>query len=69
LTAPLAGAADKDPRGIGDGGAVVGAELYAQGALTKPSQVDEAMRRIKLEAERMSGLVDDMLRLARPALA
>jgi two-component system OmpR family sensor kinase len=41
------------------------AELYAQGALTKRSQVDEAMRRIKLEAERMSGLVDDMLRLAR----
>jgi two-component system, OmpR family, sensor kinase len=41
------------------------AELYAQGALTKRSQVDEAMRRIMLEAERMSRLVDDMLRLAR----
>jgi two-component system, OmpR family, sensor kinase len=41
------------------------AELYTQGALTERSQVDEAMRRIKLEAERMSGLVDDMLRLAR----
>jgi two-component system, OmpR family, sensor kinase len=27
--------------------------------------VDEAMRRITLEAKRMSGLVDDMLRLAR----
>ena len=31
------------------------AELYAQGALSKRSQVDEAMRRIKLEAERMAG--------------
>ena len=41
------------------------AELYQQGALTERSQVDEAMRRIMLEAERMSGLVDDMLRLAR----
>jgi two-component system, OmpR family, sensor kinase len=41
------------------------AELYQQGALTERSQVDEAMRRIMLEAERMSSLVDDMLRLAR----
>jgi two-component system, OmpR family, sensor kinase len=41
------------------------AELYRQGVLTERSQVDEAMRRIMLEAERMSGLVDDMLRLAR----
>jgi two-component system OmpR family sensor kinase len=41
------------------------AELYEQGALTERPQVDEAMRRIMLEAERMSGLVDDMLRLAR----
>jgi two-component system OmpR family sensor kinase len=41
------------------------AELYQQGALTKRSQVDEAMRRISLEAQRMSRLVDDMLRLAR----
>ncbi len=41
------------------------AELYRQGALTERSQVDEAMRRIMLEAERMSSLVDDMLRLAR----
>jgi two-component system, OmpR family, sensor kinase len=41
------------------------AELYQQGALNKRSQVDEAMRRIMLEAERMSWLVDDMLRLAR----
>ena len=41
------------------------AELYQQGALTKRSQVDEAMRRIMLEAQRMGRLVDDMLRLAR----
>jgi two-component system, OmpR family, sensor kinase len=41
------------------------AELYQQGALTERSHVEEAMRRILLEAERMSGLVDDMLRLAR----
>ena len=41
------------------------AELYQQGALTKRSQLDEAIRRIMLETERMSGLVDDMLRLAR----
>jgi two-component system, OmpR family, sensor kinase len=41
------------------------AELYQQGALPERRQVDEAMRRIVLEAQRMSGLVDDMLRLAR----
>ena len=41
------------------------AELYQQGALPRREQVDEAMRRITLEAQRMSGLVDDMLRLAR----
>ena len=41
------------------------AELYQQGALTERSHVEEAMRRIMLEAERMSWLVDDMLRLAR----
>jgi two-component system, OmpR family, sensor kinase len=41
------------------------AELYQQGALVEQSQVDEAMRRITLEAQRMSRLVDDMLRLAR----
>ena len=41
------------------------AELQQQGALTEPAQVDEVMRRIALEARRMSGLVDDMLRLAR----
>jgi two-component system, OmpR family, sensor kinase len=41
------------------------AELYEQGVLAERSQVDEAMRRIRLEAERMSRLVDDMLGLAR----
>jgi two-component system OmpR family sensor kinase len=41
------------------------AELYQQGALPQRPQVDEAMRRIGLEAQRMSRLVDDMLRLAR----
>jgi two-component system, OmpR family, sensor kinase len=41
------------------------AELYQQGALALGPQVDEAMRRIALEAQRMGRLVDDMLRLAR----
>jgi two-component system OmpR family sensor kinase len=41
------------------------AELYQQGALPARPQVDEAMRRIGLEARRMSALVDSMLRLAR----
>jgi two-component system, OmpR family, sensor kinase len=41
------------------------AELYQQGALPSHEDVDVAMHRIALEARRMSGLVDDMLRLAR----
>ena len=41
------------------------AELYQQGGLTSPDQVDEVMRRITVETRRMSQLVDDMLRLAR----
>ncbi len=41
------------------------AELYQQGALRDRGQVDEAMRRIAAEAQRMGTLVDDMLRLAR----
>jgi len=41
------------------------AELYQQGVLRERSEIDEAMRRITLEAKRMSKLVDDMLRLAR----
>ena len=41
------------------------AELYQQGALTEREQVDEMMDGIALEARRMSGLVNDMLRLAR----
>ena len=41
------------------------AELYQQGALPEREQVDEVMEGIALEARRMSGLVNDMLRLAR----
>jgi two-component system OmpR family sensor kinase len=41
------------------------AELYQQGALPHRPQVDQAMDRIAAEAQRMSALVDDMLRLAR----
>jgi two-component system, OmpR family, sensor kinase len=41
------------------------AELYQQGALPERTQVDEVMRRITLETQRMSTLVDDMLHLAR----
>jgi two-component system, OmpR family, sensor kinase len=41
------------------------AELYRQGALRDQDRLDRAMRHIELEARRMSGLVDDMLRLAR----
>ena len=41
------------------------AELYQQGVLRQRPQVDEAMRRIAAEAQRMCRLVDDMLRLAR----
>jgi two-component system, OmpR family, sensor kinase len=41
------------------------AELYQQGALGSPDQVDEVMCRITLETRRMGRLVDDMLRLAR----
>ena len=41
------------------------AELYQQGALSERGELDEVMRRIGLEARRMSALVDDMLRLAR----
>jgi two-component system, OmpR family, sensor kinase len=45
------------------------AELYRQGALSSPDQVDEVMRRITLETRRMGRLVDDMLRLARLGLS
>ncbi len=41
------------------------AELYQQGALSSPGQLDEVMNRIVLETRRMGRLVDDMLRLAR----
>ena len=41
------------------------AQLYQQGALQDPGEVDEVMDRIVLETRRMGRLVDDMLRLAR----
>jgi len=41
------------------------AELYRQGALTKKSEVKEAMGRIESEAIRMSLLVESLLTLAR----
>jgi two-component system, OmpR family, sensor kinase len=41
------------------------AELYQQGALSSPDEVDEVMDRIVLETRRMGRLVEDMLRLAR----
>jgi two-component system OmpR family sensor kinase len=41
------------------------AQLYQQGALQDPDEVDEVMDRIVLETRRMGRLVDDMLRLAR----
>jgi two-component system OmpR family sensor kinase len=41
------------------------AELYQQGVLKYREQVDEAMHRITAEAQRMSTLLDGMLRLAR----
>lgn len=41
------------------------AELYRMGALTKKSDVAQAMERIEKEAERMTSLVTDLLELAR----
>ena len=41
------------------------AQLYQQGAVQDPDEVDEVMDRIVLEPRRMGRLVDDMLRLAR----
>lgn len=41
------------------------AELWRQGALTDPAQLDEAMRRMEAEASRMGVLVEDLLLLAR----
>ena len=38
--------------------------LHRQGGLTEPGQVDDAMRRIGSEAERMAALVEDLLTLA-----
>lgn len=41
------------------------AELYRQGAVTKPEDVTGTMRRIEDESIRMGGLVDDLLLLTR----
>ena len=41
------------------------AELYRTGALDRPPELDEAMRRTEQEALRMGALVDDLLHLAR----
>jgi len=41
------------------------AELYQQGVVSGGPELDEVMRRITLESQRMSRLVDDMFRLAR----
>ena len=41
------------------------AELYRQGAVRDPEAVGGAMERIEAESERMSGLVEDLLMLAR----
>lgn len=41
------------------------AELYRQGAVSRPEDVSSAMGRIEGEAARMGGLVDDLLTLAR----
>jgi two-component system OmpR family sensor kinase len=41
------------------------AELYRQGAVRKPEEIASAFGRIESEASRMSGLVEDLLVLAR----
>jgi two-component system OmpR family sensor kinase len=41
------------------------AELYRQGAVSDPQSVGSAMERIEAESDRMSGLVEDLLTLAR----
>jgi two-component system OmpR family sensor kinase len=41
------------------------AELYRMGASRSPDQVERSMGRIEAESERMGGLVDDLLTLAR----
>ncbi|HEX4753905.1 MAG TPA: HAMP domain-containing sensor histidine kinase [Solirubrobacterales bacterium] len=40
-------------------------ELYRLGAAREPAEVERAMSRIESESERMGGLVDDLLTLAR----
>lgn len=40
-------------------------DLYAQGGFREPGQLDDAVRRMQSEAERMTGLVESLLELAR----
>ena len=40
-------------------------EVYADGGFRKPGQLDDAVRRMRAESDRMARLVDDLLRLAR----
>lgn len=40
-------------------------QLWRAGGLPKPAALDDAMRRIELESERMAALVEDLLLLAR----
>ncbi|MCP3990057.1 MAG: HAMP domain-containing histidine kinase [Actinomycetia bacterium] len=40
-------------------------EVYAAGGFREPGQLDDAVRRMRSESDRMGGLVDDLLRLAR----
>jgi two-component system, OmpR family, sensor kinase len=40
-------------------------ELYQRGGLTEPARLDDAMRRVTGEAERMGALVDDLLLLSK----
>jgi two-component system, OmpR family, sensor kinase len=41
------------------------AEVFRSGAASEPDEVERAMRRIEQESERMGGLVNDLLTLAR----
>jgi two-component system OmpR family sensor kinase len=41
------------------------ADLYQRGGLTEPARLDDAMRRVTGEAERMGALVDDLLLLSK----
>lgn len=40
-------------------------DVYAQGGFRKPGQLDDAVRRMQGESERMTNLIEDLLQLAR----